>query len=320
MTDGSRTPLHERHARVDHQNPHPDEPHARVDHESEAGGTRHARVDLTVDSAGENRARWAVLDTWNLVRRELTHYQRQPVMIVWQLGFPIISVLLYGYVFGGAMKPPGGEGGEGGDYLDFLMPGMFVMTMSFGFMNTAGAVAASTSKGVVDRFCSMPMEPSAVVAGRGVADLVVACAELAILAATALAMGWSSGGGLAATVGAFGLLLLLRFSLIWTGVWLGLIVPNPEAAGSLYAVAFPLTMISSIFVPTGSMPDWLGAVASWNPISSTGTAARELFGNPVARDGSWIQDNALLMAVVWPLVLTAVFLPLAVRRFQRLGR
>jgi ABC-2 type transport system permease protein len=148
----------------------------------------------------------------------------------------------------------------------------------------------------------------------------VAAAELSILAATALAMGWRSDGGLLATLGAFGLLLLLRFCLIWVGVWLGLLVPSPEAAGGLYAVVFPLTMISSVFVPPSSMPDWLGTVAAWNPISSTAAATRELFGNPVAGDGSWIQEHALLMAVVWPLALTAVFLPLAVRRFQRLSR
>ncbi len=147
----------------------------------------------------------------------------------------------------------------------------------------------------------------------------MACAELAILAATALAVGWRAHGSAAATAAGFGLLLLLRFALIWVGVWLGLLLPNAEAAGSLYAVAFPLTMISSIFVPPGTMPGWLGAVAAWNPLSSTATAARGLFGNEVAGDGSWIQDNALLMAVVWPLAITAVALPLAVRRFQRLG-
>ncbi|NUW05222.1 ABC transporter permease, partial [Streptomyces sp. CAI 127] len=116
------------------------------------------------------------------------------------------------------------------------------------------------------------------------------------------------------------LLLLLRFSLIWVGVWLGLLVPTPEAAGGLYAVAFPLTMISSTFVSPSLMPDWLGFVAAWNPISSTATATRELFGNPVAGGGTWVEEHALLMAVVWPLVITLVFLPLAVRRFQRLSR
>ncbi|MEE1793079.1 ABC transporter permease [Streptomyces sp. BE308] len=261
------------------------------------------------------RAYWVLADSWNVTRRSLTHYQRQPVSIIWQLGFPILSVLLYGYVFGSAMKVPGG-----GDYREFLMPGMFVTTMTMGFMNTAMAVVTDSGEGVIDRFRSMPMAPSAVASGRGVADLVVASAELAILAATALAIGWRAGGSPMEAVGAFGLLLLLRFSLIWVGVWLGLLVPNAEAAGGLYAVAFPVTMISSALVAPSLMPGWLGTVAAWNPISSTATATRELFGNPVAGGGTWVEEHALLMALVWPLVITLVFLPLAVRRFQRLSR
>ncbi|WP_411079801.1 ABC transporter permease [Streptomyces sp. cmx-18-6] len=260
-------------------------------------------------------AYWAVSDCWNITRRTLTHYQRQPSAIVWQLGFPILSVLLYGYVFGSAMKVPGE-----GDYLAYLMPGMFALTMAMGFMNTAVAVVTDVGKGVVDRFRSMPMAPSAFASGRGAADLVVAAAELAILAVTALLMGWRAGGGTMAALGAFGLLLLLRFSLICVGVWLGLLVPSAQAAGGLYAVAFPLTMISSTFVAPSQMPDWLGLVAAWNPISSTATASRELFGNPMPGGGTWVEEHALLMAVVWPAVITLVFLPLAVRRFRRLSR
>ncbi|MFD6417214.1 ABC transporter permease [Streptomyces sp. NPDC060194] len=271
-------------------------------------------VDLGIED-DRGRLYWAVVDTWNVVRRGLTHYRRQPVNILWQLGFPILSVLLYGYVFGSAMKVPGG-----GDYQQFLMPGMFVMTMAFGFINTAMMVVIDSTKGVTDRFRSMPMAPSAVVAGRGVTDLVVAVAELTILALTALAMGWRPSGGVLDGAAAFGLLLWLRFALIWLGTWLGLLVPNQEAAGNLFAVAFPLTMISSIFVAPSLMPDWLGAIAAWNPISSTGTAARELFGSPVPGGTGWIESHALLMAFVWPVVLTAVFLPLAVRRFQKLSR
>ncbi|MFJ9886022.1 ABC transporter permease [Streptomyces sp. NPDC091287] len=258
---------------------------------------------------------WAVSDCWNITRRTLTHYQRHPSAVIWQLGFPILSVLLYGYVFGSAMKVPGG-----GDYREFLMPGMFAMTMAMGFMNTAVAVVTDAAKGVVDRFRSMPMAPSAFASGRGAADLVVAAAELTILAVTALLMGWRADGGVMAGLGAFGLLLLLRFSLIWVGVWLGMLVPTPEAAGGLYAVAFPVTMISSTFVAPSLMPGWLGTIAAWNPISSTATAARELFGNPVAGGGTWVEEHALLMALVWPLVITLVCLPLAVRRFQRLSR
>ncbi|WP_306334915.1 ABC transporter permease [Streptomyces sp. KL118A] len=274
-------------------------------------------VALTTDGS-RGRLFWALADSWNVTRRYLTHFLRQPVTIAWQLGFPIISVLLYGFVFGEAMKVPGG--GEDGDYKQFLMPGMFVMTMAFGFMNTAMGVVTDASKGVIDRFRSMPMAPSAVAAGRGLADLVVACAELTILALTALAIGWRSSAGLADTLLAFGLLLFLRFSLIWVGVYLGLVVPSPEAAGGLYAVAFPLTMISSVFVAPSLMPDWLAPVAAWNPVSSTGTATRELFGNPGAGGSSWVEQHAVLMAVVWPVVISLVFLPLAVRRFRALSR
>lgn len=267
---------------------------------------------------GRGSAYWAAADCWNLVRRSLTIYRRKPVYIAWQLGFPILSVLLYGYVFGGAMKPPGGGGAA--DYRDFLMPGMFVMTMAFGFINTATAVVTDANKGVTDRFRSMPMAPSAVVTGRGFTDAIVASAELTILAVTAFVMGWRSDGGFLGTVAAFALLLLLRYCLTWVGIWLGLLVPNPEAAGGLFVVAFPLTMVSSVFVQPETMPGWLGTIAAWNPISSTAVATRELFGNPGAGGGSWIEQHAVLMAVVWPLVITAVFLPLAVRRFQRLSR
>lgn len=104
------------------------------------------------------------------------------------------------------------------------------------------------------------------------------------------------------------------------GVFLGLVVPTPEAAGGLYAVAFPLTMISSVFVAPTLMPDWLAPIAAWNPVSSTGTAARELFGNPGAGGASWVEQNAVLMAVVWPVVISLVFLPLAVRKFKQLTR
>ncbi|MEU2243188.1 ABC transporter permease [Streptomyces sp. NPDC018338] len=271
-------------------------------------------VTTPADTLG-GRAYWAVADCWTLVRRTLLNYRRQPIAIVWQLGFPIVSVLLYGFVFGSAMRVPGG-----GDYREFLMPGMFTMTMAFGLMNTATAVVSDSGKGVVDRFRSMPMAPSAVATGRGLSDLLVAAAELAILAATALAIGWTSDGGTGPTLLGFGLLLLLRFSLIWVGVWCGLMVPNAEAAGALYAVIFPVTMISSVYVAPSLMPSWLGPVAAWNPISSTVTATRELFGNPGADGGTWVEQHAVLMAFAWPLVLTAVFLPLAVRRYQALSR
>ncbi len=277
-----------------------------------AGGPSPAAEHL---AGPERRLYWAFADCWTIVRRDLTHLVKQPSLIAWQLGFPIVSVLLYVYVFGSAM-----DVGGGADYKDFAMPGMFAMTMAFGFMNTAMAVTIEKERGVTDRFRSMPMTPSAVVAGRGVSDLLHAALDLVVMASIALIVGWRSDGGLFATLYAFVLLLLLRFALIWIGVFLGLLVPNQEAAGNLFAVAFPFGMISSVFTPPSLMPDWLGTIAMWNPVSSTANAIRDLYGNPMPSGGSWIEEHALLMAVVWPLIITAIALPLAVRKYQALGR
>ncbi|WJY40143.1 ABC transporter permease [Streptomyces sp. P9-2B-2] len=267
------------------------------------------------DDGPARRLYWAVADCLTIVRRDLTHLVRQPVIIAWQLGFPIVSVVLFVYVFGSAMNVGGGV-----DYPTFAMPGIFAMTISFGFMNTAMAVVVDRDRGVTDRFRSLPMAPSAVVSGRGVSDLIGASVDLVALAVIAVIVGWRSHGSPAATLAAFGLLLLLRFALIWIGVYLGLLVPGQETAGGLYAVAMPFGMISSVFTPPSMMPDWLGAIALWNPVSSTAGAIRELFGNPATTGGSWVEQHAVLMAVLWPVALTAVFLPLAVRRFQRLSR
>ncbi|MES4901338.1 MULTISPECIES: ABC transporter permease [unclassified Streptomyces] len=262
----------------------------------------------------ERRAYWAVADCLTIVRTELITLLRYPAAIAWQLGTPVMFVLLFVYVFGSAM-----EVGGGADYQDYALPGMFAMTMANGFMGTAVAVAVVKEKGVMDRYRSMPMSPSAVVSGRGVADVISAAVDLAVLAAIALAVGWRPDGSLPQTLSAFALLILLRSALIWVGVYLGLLVPNQQAAGNLFAVAFPLGMISSVFTPPAMMPDWLGAIALWNPVSSTANAIRDLFGNPVPGGGGWVEEHATLMAVAWPVALTAVFLPLAVRRFQRLS-
>jgi ABC-2 type transport system permease protein len=163
-----------------------------------------------------------------MVRRGLLYYVRQPSTIAWQMGFPIVSVLLFVYVFGSAMDI------GGGDYKDFAIAGMFAMTMAFGFMNTAWLVAIDKEKGVTDRFRSLPMAPSAVVSGRGVSDVIGASIDLLALAVIALVVGWRSDGSLMAACYAFVLLLLLRFSLIWIGSTSGCSCPTrkPQATCS----------------------------------------------------------------------------------------
>lgn len=260
--------------------------------------------------------RWGAYDIWTITRRDLLTWIISPVRVIGEIAFPIMFVLLFGYVFGSGMVVPGG-----GDYRDFLMPGIFAMTMAFGIGNTMTVVATDIERGVMDRFRSLPMAPSAVVTGRCSADMINSFAGLLITIACGLVVGWSWHDGPGNALLAVALLLLLRFACLWVGIYLGLIVGSPEAAGSVWGLLFPVTMVTSAFVAPELMPSWLGFIAEWNPLSSTVGAARELFGNVGASTAdSWIGSHAVLMAIVWPIVIAAIFLPLSVRRYQRLSR
>lgn len=258
--------------------------------------------------------RWAVADGWTLTGRALAHWARQPGQIAMGLLFPVMVVLMMGYLFGGQMDVPGG-----GSYRAFIVPGMFALTMAFGMEETFVRVAGDAAKGVTDRFRTMPMSPSAVVTGRAAADMVYSVAGLAVMAGCGVLIGWRVHDGAAKALAGFGLLLLLRFSLIWMGVYLGLVAKGPESVVAVQILVWPVGFMSSALVAPSTMPGWLGAVAEWNPMSATVTACRELFGDPVA-GGSWAAQHSVLMAVVWPLVIAAVFAPLSVRRYRALGR
>jgi ABC-2 type transport system permease protein len=262
------------------------------------------------------RLRWALTDALTITGRDLAHWVRQPAPVVVGVLFSVLMVLMFGYLFGGAMSVPGG-----GDYREFLLPGMFALTMLFGIETTMIAVTTDAAKGVTDRFRSMPMAPSAVVTGRAIADMLSSMLALAALIGCGLAVGWRWRGSGGDALLAVGLLLLLRFAVVWVGVYLGLLAKSPETVTAVQVLVWPLGFLSNVFVATATMPGWLGAIAQWNPLSATVSATRELFGNPgVAADGSWIAEHWLAMAVAWPLAIVAVFLPLSVRRYQRLRR
>ncbi|MBL1076263.1 ABC transporter permease [Nocardia sp. 2] len=263
------------------------------------------------------RLRWAVADACTVAGRDLAHWRRRPgAVIANTLLFPIMIVLMFGYLLGGAMNVPGG-----GDYREFLLPGMFAMTMVFGIGTTMVAVSSDAARGITDRFRSMPMSASAVVAGRALADMLNSAVALAVLILCGLAIGWEPGRGLGASAAAVGLLLLLRFAFLWIGVYLGLVFhADPEAVTGIRTLEFPIGFLANPFIPIATMPAWLGVIAAWNPLSSTTSAVRELFGNPTGDDGSWIAEHAMLMAVVWPLALIAVFLPLSIHRYRHLGK
>ncbi|HEX2316249.1 MAG TPA: ABC transporter permease [Thermomonospora sp.] len=260
------------------------------------------------------QVRWALTDGWVVARRDLIHWVRNPVAVLSMLLYPIVTVLLFGYVLGSAMQVAGG-----GDYRAFMMPGMFAQTMVFGVAATLTAVTTDAARGVTDRFRSMPMSRAGVVLGRSFADMVNSVLELVILVACGLVVGWGWQQGPWRALAAVGLLLLLRFALIWVGIYLGLLL-TPEAAGASWAPLFPLTFLSNTFASPSQMPDWLAVIAEWNPLSATVTACRELFGNPGMAGDSWAAQHATFLAVAWPLVIVAVFLPLAVRRYRRLNR
>jgi ABC-2 type transport system permease protein len=190
------------------------------------------------------RLGWAIADAWVITLRDLAHWVRQPgAVIANTLLFPIMIVLMFGYLLGGAMTVPGG-----GDYRDFLMPGMFAMTMVFGIGATLAAVSADAARGVTDRFRSMPMATSAVITGRAAADMLNSAAALAVLAGCGLLAGWHPHRGAVHALGAFGLLLLLRFAFLWIGVYLGLtFYPNPEAVTAVRTLEFPIGFLGNPF-------------------------------------------------------------------------
>jgi ABC-2 type transport system permease protein len=253
-------------------------------------------------------------DSSTLTRRILLHWRQRPVSVLLGLLFPVLLVLMFGYLFGGAMAVPGG------DYIAFLIPGMLAMTMLFGLDGMVVAVTTDAAKGITERIRSMPVSGIAVLAGRCWADLLNAVVGLAVMIAAGLAMGWRPERGIGATLAALGLLLWLRFALVWMGIWLGLLLKTPEAAVSVQVLVWPVGFVSSAFVSPATMPGWLGAIADWNPLSATATAIRGLFGNPTWASHVWATDHAVLLALVWPAVLTAIFLPLAWRQYRFLAR
>ncbi|WP_405733685.1 ABC transporter permease [Streptomyces sp. NBC_00028] len=248
---------------------------------------------------------YALTDSWTMTRRELAHWARQPVRVVVGLVFPVMLLLMFGYLIGG------GRGVEG-EYVDYLVPGMLALTMAFGLEGTMIALTQDLDKGVIDRFRSLPMANGAVLVGRSVADMLQSAVGLGALVGVGFALGWRPDGGPVAFTGALGLLLLFRFAMLWIGIFLALVAGKPELVQAVQILVWPVGFLSNALATPASMPDWLGTVVEWNPMSRTATAVRDLFGG-LGTDQVW-------PAVAWPLALLAVFFPLAVRRFAALSK
>ncbi|MFI0878490.1 ABC transporter permease [Streptomyces parvus] len=260
-----------------------------------------------------SRLGWALADSWTMTRRELAHWARQPVEVIVNLAFPVMLLLMFTYLVGGGRGVPG-------DPTEYLVPGMLALTMAFGLEATMLAVTQDLGKGVIDRFRSMPMVPGAVLVGRSAADMLQSVVSLAVMTGVGYAVGWRWHNGAAAALGAVGLLLLLRFAMLWVGIHLAMVAGRPEMVTAVQILVWPVGFLSNVFATPASMPGWLGAVVEWNPMSATATAVRELFGNPGGATGSWAAEHAGLLAVLSPVAIIAVFFPLAVRKFARLSR
>ncbi len=262
------------------------------------------------------RLGWAVSDSWTVVRRHLTHIRYMPDKLLDVTIQPIMFVVLFAYVFGSAIKVPGGN------YRSFLMPGIYAQNMMFASMPIMAALVQDMQRGVIDRFRSLPMSRAAVLVGHAGASFIESMLGLVIMLLCGLFIGWRPELGLGSTLGGIGLLMLFAFAMTSVGTFLGLIVKSVEAAQSFgFIVMFPLTFIANTFVPTAGMPVWLRTVANWNPVSAVVQAVRTLFGNlpPGTHGGpTWTLAHPVLSTLIFACLLIAVFMPLAVWRFRRM--
>jgi len=249
--------------------------------------------------------RQLVSDTMVITERNLVRLTRAPDLVLAFTVQPVMFLLLFVYVFGGAIQTPGY------DYKDFLLPGIIVQNIAFGGFVTALGLNEDLKKGLIDRFRSLPMARPSVLAGRTLADVVTNTLSVVVLLVTGLLIGFSFDAGVVEIVGGFALLLLFGYAFSWVFALLGLLVSSPEAANSLGFIAvFPLTFISSAFVPVESMPSALRWFAEINPFSVVVDAMRALWVGAPAHNSVW-------GAVVWSLVILAIFAPLAVSRYRR---
>ena len=259
----------------------------------------------------------AVSDGLIVARRNLTRIPRIPELAIFAIIQSIMFVLLFAFVFGGAIPLPGG-----GSYREYLMPGIFVQTITFAVATTALGMTDDINKGIIDRFRSLPMARSAVLSGRTLSDVVYNFGILIVLMLSGLAVGWTVRTGIPDFLLGIGLLLLFAFAMSWVGVWLGLVAPTVEVAQQVtFTTVFPLTFVSNVFVPTQSLPDWLRPVAEWNPVSVLTAAERKLFGNPNPFAASGFPaEQPILLTLIWVGIILAIFVPLGVRRYRSMSR
>jgi len=242
---------------------------------------------------------------WVLAIRSVKRIPRQPDLLVGFTVQPVMFVLLFVYVFGGAISTPGFA------YEDFLIPGILVQSMAFGGFVTALGLSDDLKKGLMDRFRSLPMSRSAVLTGRTLADISTNVIQLIVMLVVGFLVGFNFRTGFADVIAGIALLLLIGYAFSWVFAFIGLTASSPEAANAFgFTFLFPLTFVSSAFVPVASMPSWLQAFAENNPFTIMVNAVRGLFlGIPAGHD--------IWLAMLWSIGIALVFGALAIWRYRR---
>jgi ABC-2 type transport system ATP-binding protein len=267
------------------------------------------RPRLHLQAPSRQRLREATADALVVTGRNLRHFWRQPQLLIFSTVQPIMFVLLFAYVFGGAIKGslPGGV-----SYIDFLLPGIFVQSVAFRATQTAVGLSQDLERGVVDRFRSMPVARSAVLVGRTVADMVRNVAIILLMIVVGYIIGFRFGAGVLQAIAAIAIVTAFGLALSWIFAFVALTVKGAEAAQAAgFVVIFPLVFASSVFVPVSSMPAWLAAIAKISPVTLTANSARGfslVHGIPSSLGG----------ALAWIVGLLVIFVPLCVWRYRRM--
>jgi ABC-2 type transport system permease protein len=258
-----------------------------------------------------------VRDSLVIAQRNIIRIKRVPDVMAFVLIQPLMFVLLFAYVFGGSIDIPGGN------YREFLIAGIFAQTVVFGATFTGAGLAEDLQKGLINRFRSLPMSRSAVVAGRTASDVVYNALSILVMSIAGLFVGWRIRGSVLDAIAGFALLLFFSYAFSWVMACVGLLVPTPEVVNNAsFVILFPLTFIANTFVPSDNLPGVLRTIAEWNPISTLTHAVRVKFGNiPVGTPDptAWPLQNSVLYSLVWAIALIVIFAPIATRLYQRAG-
>jgi ABC-2 type transport system permease protein len=256
----------------------------------------------------------AIADGAVVAKRNLIKIRRVPEILIWTTMSPIMFVLLFAYVFGSNIEIPGVS------YREYLMGGIFVQTVVFGATFTGAGLAEDMTKGIIDRFRSLPMARSAVLVGRTGSDIFYNTTSITLMSLTGLIVGWRIRTSLVEAIGGFLLLLLFSYAISWIMAFVGLKVSGVEVVNNAsFMFIMPMTFISNAFVRSDLMPGPLQTFAEWNPVSSAAQAAREAFGNTgtAAIPDAWSLENPVAYTLLWVGIILAIFIPLAIRQYNK---